>query len=187
MSSPAKTSISFQLTDTAVKDKRQTNLTSVEKKNNKKNKQKKKPTPLVCKHEHQNQDYSRRCNRCTVATQLPHVDLPEMYFYRRRRSQWCPLQSWRSLCLQSLTHSVPVPSQGNVWAWTVSKAGVIPGIPRCWDVINEEWWSRAAHLLLRNSFSKPLPMAGALGFPFLSLLSCTDANCMFNEASLPAW
>ena len=41
MSSPAKTSISFQLTDTAVKDKRQTNLTSVEKKNQKTNKQKK--------------------------------------------------------------------------------------------------------------------------------------------------
>lgn len=35
MSSPATTCISFQPTDTAVKDKRQTNLTSVGKKQNK--------------------------------------------------------------------------------------------------------------------------------------------------------
>lgn len=56
MSSPANTSISFQPTDTAVNDKRQTNLTSVGK------------NPLLCKHEHSNQDYKRQCNRCNAAT-----------------------------------------------------------------------------------------------------------------------
>lgn len=49
----------------------------------------------------------------------------------------------------------------------MSRVGVIPDIPRGRDVIKEERLSRATHLLLfRNSFSEPLPVAGALGFPF---------------------
>lgn len=80
MSSPANTSISFQPTDAAEKDKRQTNLTSVGGKN-----------PLLCKQKHQNQGCKRQCSRCNAAVQLPQAYRARNLFLQKEKNQRMPL------------------------------------------------------------------------------------------------
>lgn len=103
-----------------------------------------------------------------------------------------PFKRWRDHCLQSLTHSVPVPFLGKnytdgVQSWSHSQyTALVRG--HKWKIVHQSklFSLNRSSSLVQKLFSKPPPMASTLRFPFsLCSLAWMLTACLMRSACLP--